>query len=180
MCERLHTSLVVQKMQCRQKTPWHWRLFVCWGGTHTGHSHRKAKGESRLRPSPAKLGWDARAVLASARRIRWSICAPHAGQFDVGVTLFLEVPFRQLWCSLSRKRCPPLTGPRQAWGHPRPRGSAFGVLPGEVLANGREQRIVSARTPVPYPRTKTGSRVSDARLGSDGIFWTRHAGPLLL
>jgi hypothetical protein len=45
-------------------------------------------------------------VLASARRIRWSICAPHAGQFDVGVTLFLEVPFRQLWCitSLSRKK----------------------------------------------------------------------------
>src|SRR5215831_19152629 len=82
--------------------------FACWGGAHTGHSHRKAKGESLLRPSPAKLGWDARAVLACARRIRWSICAPHTGQFDVDVTLFLEVPFRQLWCitSLSRKKCP--------------------------------------------------------------------------
>ena len=32
------------------------------------------------------------------------------------------------------KNAPALTGPRQAWGHPRPRGSAFGVLPGEVLA----------------------------------------------
>src|SRR5215813_8373614 len=67
-----------------------------------------AKGESRLRPSPAKLGWDPPAVLALARRIRWSICAPHVGQFDVGVTLFLEVPFRQLWCitPLSRKKFP--------------------------------------------------------------------------
>jgi hypothetical protein len=45
-----------------------------------------------------------------------------------------------------------LDGPRPAWGHPRPRGSAFGVLPGEVLAKGRGQRIISARTPVPYPR----------------------------
>src|SRR5215813_14748425 len=76
-----------------------------------------AKGESRLRPSPAKLGWDPPAVLALARRIRWSICAPHVGQFDVGVTLFLEVPFRQLWCitPLSGKSAPALTGPRQAW-----------------------------------------------------------------
>src|SRR5262249_25231668 len=55
-----------------------------------------------------------------------------------------------------------LDGPRQAWGHPRPRGSAFGVLLGEVLAKGRGQRIISARTPVPYPRMKTGSRVPDA------------------
>src|SRR5262249_27126550 len=176
MCERLHTSLVVQKMQCRQKTPWHWRLFVCWGGTHTGHSHRKAKGESRLRPSPAKLGWDARAVLASARRIRWSICAPHAGQFDVGVTLFLEVPFRQLWCitSLSRKKCPRLTGPRQAWAT-TPAGLGMRVLlPGEVLA----ARIISARTPVRYRRMKTGSRVPDARLMASN-FCTRPSRPTI-
>src|SRR5262249_15415065 len=62
-----------------------------------------------IRPSPAKLGCDPLAVLALARRIRWSICAPHADQVvDVGVTLFLEVPFRQLWCitSLSGKKCP--------------------------------------------------------------------------
>ena len=120
------------------------------------------QSESLLRPSPAKLGCDARAVLASARRIRWSICAPHAGQFDVGVTLFLEVPFRQLWCitSLSRKKCPRLTGPRQAWCAPHLRGSAFGLVPGEVLA----ARIISARMPVPNPRMKTGSRVLDARL----------------
>jgi hypothetical protein len=57
-----------------------------------------------------------------------------------------------------------LDGPRRAWGHPRPRGSAFGVLPGEVLAKGRGQRIISARTPVPYPRIKTASRLPDARL----------------
>src|SRR5262249_8430388 len=30
MCELLHTSAVVQKMQSGQKTPWHWRLFACW------------------------------------------------------------------------------------------------------------------------------------------------------
>jgi hypothetical protein len=56
-----------------------------------------------------------------------------------------------------------LDGPRPTWGHPRPRGSAFGVLPGEVLAKGRGQRIISARTPVPYPRMKIGS-LPDARL----------------
>ena len=33
MCELPHTSLVVQKMQRDQKTPWHWRLFACWDGT---------------------------------------------------------------------------------------------------------------------------------------------------
>src|SRR5262249_51564628 len=78
---------------------------------------RPRQVQGLLRPSPAKLRWDAPAVLALARRIRWSICAPHVGQFDVGVTLFLEVPFRQLWCitSLSGKSAPALTGPRQAW-----------------------------------------------------------------
>ena len=35
-------------------------------------------------------------------------------------------------------------------GPPRPRGSAFGLVPGEVLA----ARIISARTPVPYLRIK--------------------------
>src|SRR5262249_7607774 len=57
-----------------------------------------------------------------------------------------------------------LDGPRQAWGHPRPRGSAFGVLPGEVLAKGRGQGIISARTPEPYPRMKTavGCRTPDS------------------
>src|SRR6516225_11296512 len=30
--------------------------FACWGGAHTGHSHRKAKGESLLRPR--LLSWD--------------------------------------------------------------------------------------------------------------------------
>src|SRR5262249_30093942 len=128
-----------------------------------------AKGESRLRPSPAKLRWDAPAGLALARRIRWSICAPHAGQFDVGVTLFLEVPFRQLWCitSLSGKSAPALTGPRQVWCAPHPRGSAFGLVPGEVpLVAG----IISARMPVPYPRMKTGSRVSDTRLMASNFY----------
>jgi hypothetical protein len=46
-------------------------------------------------------------------------------------------------------------GPAKAWGHPRPRGSAFGVLPGEVPRQ-RGQRIISARTPVPYPRMRLG------------------------
>ena len=92
---------------------------------------------------------------------------PHAGQFDVGVTLFLEVPFRQLWCitSLSGKSAPALTGPRQAWCAPHLRGSAFGLVPGEVLA----ARIISARTPVPYHRMKTGRRVPDARLMASKI-----------
>jgi hypothetical protein len=37
-----------------------------------------------------------------------------------------------------------LDGPRQAWGHPRPRGSAFGVLPGRSSPKRRGQRIISA------------------------------------
>jgi hypothetical protein len=32
MCELVHTSAIVQKTQSGQKTPWHWRLFACWGG----------------------------------------------------------------------------------------------------------------------------------------------------
>src|SRR5262249_669726 len=30
MCELLHTSAVVQKMQNGQKTPGHWRVLACW------------------------------------------------------------------------------------------------------------------------------------------------------
>src|SRR5262249_21705304 len=51
-------------------------------------------------------------------------------------------------------RLRPSPGPRQTWATTPARGSAFGLAPGEVLA----ARIVSARTPVPYPRMKTGSR----------------------
>src|SRR5262249_44101378 len=58
----------------------------------------------------------------------------------------------------------PRLGPARR-GPPRPRGSAFGLVPGEVLA----ARIISARTPVPYPRMKTGSRVPDARLMASKI-----------
>src|SRR5262249_32587915 len=47
----------------------------------------------------------------------------------------------------------PRLGPARR-GPPRPRGAQHSVVPGEVLA----ARIVSARTPVPYPRMKTGSR----------------------
>src|SRR5262249_32848693 len=43
----------------------------------------------------------------------------------------------------------PRLGPARR-GPPRPRGSAFGLVPGEVLA----ARIISARTPVPYLRIK--------------------------
>jgi len=59
-------------------------------------------------------------------------------------------------------------------GPPRPRGSAFGLVPGEVLA----ARIISARTPVPYPRMKTGSRVPDARLMASN-FCTRPSRPTI-
>src|SRR5262249_17876747 len=63
-----------------------------------------------------------------------------------------------------RAACP-APGPRQAWATTPARGSAFGVLPsGEVLAKGREHRIISARTPVPYPRMKAGGRWLDAGL----------------
>ena len=103
-------------------------------------------------------------MLALARRIRWSICAPHVGQFDVGVTLFLEVPFRQLWCitPLSGKSAPALTGPRQAWGlgAPRPRGSAFGGPP----------KLVSPNAGCLYPRMKTGESLSDARLMANNFY----------
>src|SRR5262249_61707499 len=61
----------------------------------------------------------------------------------------------------------PRLGPARR-GPPRPRGSAFGLFPGEGLA----ARVISARTPEPYPRMKTGSRVSHTRLlGSE--FFTR-------
>src|SRR5262249_32927049 len=46
---------------------------------------------------------------------------------------------------------------------PRPRGSAFGLSPGRG-PRFRGAGIISARTPVPYPRMKTGSRALDARL----------------
>jgi hypothetical protein len=83
----------------------HWRLFACWGGTHTGRSHRKAKAFL----DPRLLSWDATRERCLRPRVELGgQSVPHAGQFDVGVTLFLEVPFRQLWCitSLSRKKCP--------------------------------------------------------------------------
>src|SRR5215813_11452665 len=122
-----------------------------WDPTRATHT-AKRKARAFLAPRLLSWEWDARAVLASARRIRWSICAPHAGQFDLGVTLFLEVPFRQLWCitSLSRKKCPALTGPRQAWATTPAELGIRVLLPEEVLA----ARIISARTPKPYRRMK--------------------------
>src|SRR5262245_37189341 len=70
-----------------------------------------------------------------------------------------------------------LDGPRQAWGHPRPRGSAFGVLPGAVLAKREGAKDHLRRTPVPYPRMETGSRVPDARLIASKFFRCRHDQP---
>src|SRR5262245_15562036 len=69
------------------------------------------------------------------------------------------------------------------------RGARHSVfLPGEVLAKGREQRIISARTSVLYARMKTSSRVSDARLMASKILhpseqtdwreWEPQAGPV--
>ena len=46
---------------------------------------------------------------------------------------------------------------------PRLRGSAFGLSPGRG-PRFRGAGIISARTPVPYPRTKTTSCVPDTRL----------------
>ena len=58
----------------------------------------------------------------------------------------------------------PRLGPARR-GPPRPRGSAFGLVAGEVLA----ARIISARTPEPYPRMKTG-RVLDIRLVASNFY----------
>jgi len=142
-----------------------WGLFACWGGTHTGHSHRKAKGESRLRPSPAKLGWDTLAVLPPARRIRWSICAPHVGQYDVGVTLFLEVPFRQLWCitSLSRKKCPRFDWAPPGMGPPTPAGLGIRCSPGRGprKREGAKDHLRPNADLQPSPPTKQATACQD-------------------
>jgi hypothetical protein len=138
----------------------HWRLFACWGGTHTGRCHRKAKAFF----DPRLLSWDATRERCLRPRV------------ELGGQSVRPTPVNSTWASHYFWRCrfgnygasprfqgksaPAWTGPRQAWCAPHLRGSAFGLVPGEVLA----ARIISARTPVPNPRMKTGSRVLDARL----------------
>jgi len=43
-------------------------------------------------------------------------------------------------------------------------GHAYGARRSVLLEDVLEQRIISARMPVPYPRMKSGSRVPDNRL----------------
>src|SRR5262249_10298958 len=65
-----------------------------------------------------------------------------------------------------QEKCPRFDWAPPGVGPPRPRGSAFGLVPGEVpLAAG----IISARRNL-NPRMKTGSRVADTRLLASNFY----------
>jgi len=96
-------------------------------------------------------------VLALARRIRWSICAPHVGLSGgaVSATMVHHPAFR--------KKCPRFDWAPPGVGfceHQRPRGSAFGGPP----------NLVSPNAGCLYPRVKTGESLSDARLMANNFY----------
>jgi hypothetical protein len=74
MCERLHTSPVVQKMQGGQKTPWNWRLFgpgPCWRRKKpkpltAGASWHRAEVSGQFGPFRSASLWGRTPLSASA------------------------------------------------------------------------------------------------------------------
>src|SRR5215467_7660622 len=61
MCERLHTSAVIQKMQGGQKTPWHWRLF----GSDAYKLNIQGRAARRLTAMPEVLPVQFKQMLCS-------------------------------------------------------------------------------------------------------------------